>query len=310
MEFHWSGEFCALLTALIWAFALILFRQSGETISPLALNLFKNTVGITCLTITSLVLWCFGIYPAADWHASMWDVISLVVSGVIGIAIADTLFLRALYLCGVSLISIVDCSYAPFVLLFACLQLGEIPSVAQWIGTAMVLGGVLISSRHAPPRDRTRRQIATGAALGTIAMAFMVVSIVAIKPILSHTSLIGVALVRLLAGTVPLAVVGSLTASRKNFWGVFRPSTAWKTALPASFLGTYVSVILWIAGFKYTQQAGVAGILNQTSVIFATILAVVFLKESMTLRKGVAIALAFGGVLIVMMNIPVPMVVE
>ncbi len=36
------GEVWALLAALIWSVAVILFKRTGEEVPPLALNLFKN----------------------------------------------------------------------------------------------------------------------------------------------------------------------------------------------------------------------------------------------------------------------------
>ena len=39
------GETLAIATALTWSAAVILFRQSGLSIGPTSLNLFKNVVG-------------------------------------------------------------------------------------------------------------------------------------------------------------------------------------------------------------------------------------------------------------------------
>jgi drug/metabolite transporter (DMT)-like permease len=68
-----------------------------------------------------------------------------------------------------------------------------------------------------------------------------------------------------------------------------------------SILGTYLSVIFWLAGFKYTS-AGRAAIYNELSFILIIIMASVFLKESMTKRKLVAVVIAVIGALIVSFN--------
>ena len=54
-----------------------------------------------------------------------------------------------------------------------------------------------------------------------------------------------------------------------------------------------------MGGFKYTH-ASVAAILNQTSVIFALILATLILKEEFTWRKVVAATLALSGVVMIL----------
>jgi drug/metabolite transporter (DMT)-like permease len=95
-----------------------------------------------------------------------------------------------------------------------------------------------------------------------------------------------------------LALFAALDADRRRSWAIFRPSALWKSALPGSVLGMYVCLLLWFAGFKYTHPA-VAAALNQTSVVFAIILASIFLKEVFTRRKLAAAVLALVGVAVV-----------
>ena len=68
--------------------------------------------------------------------------------------------------------------------------------------------------------------------------------------------------------------------------------------LVGSFLGTFLSVIFWLAGYKYTL-AGRAAIYNQLSTIFIIILASIFLKEIMTKKKWAAVTMALLGAFIV-----------
>ena len=68
--------------------------------------------------------------------------------------------------------------------------------------------------------------------------------------------------------------------------------------LGGSFFGTYLSVILWLAGFKYTL-AGRAAIYNQLSTVLISIMAVYFLKDTLTLKKKIGIFVSFVGAIIV-----------
>ena len=50
----WGGIF-ALTSALMWAFAAILFMRLGNKVSPLGMNLGKGIVAIICLGILLLL---------------------------------------------------------------------------------------------------------------------------------------------------------------------------------------------------------------------------------------------------------------
>ncbi len=293
------GQTYALLSAVTWAFALILFKRSTECATPLALNLFKNAVGLVLLVVTLIV------QPAWDPGGAGWlpdvsrgEIGILVLSGVIGIAIADTLFFKALHLIGVGLASIADCCYTPAVFLFSWLLLGAPLGAFQCIGGALVIASVLVASRHDPPQGRTRAQLAGGMVLAGAAVSLMGLGMVLVTPMLKHLSVVWVATVRLAAGSAVLALFAALGSDRRRSWAVFRPSALWKSALPGSVLGMYLCLLPWFAGFKYTHPA-VAAALNQTSVVFAIILASIFLKEVFTRRKLAAAVLALAGVVVV-----------
>ncbi|MBW7906471.1 MAG: DMT family transporter [Phycisphaerae bacterium] len=293
------GELCALSAAAVWALAIMCFKRSGERISPVALNLFKNAVAIVLLAVT-LPLTKGGL--AALGGASAYDLAILAISGVIGISIADTLFFRGLNLCGVGLVSIVDCSYTPFTLFFSWLLLGEQLTPLQYAGVLLVLTGVLISTRHAPPPGRTRVQLLTGILMALSAMACMAFGIVMAKPVLTQWPTVPAAAVRIFAGTLVLVPFTLMLRERAEIWGVFVPSRAWRAAVPGSILGAYVSLLLWIAGFQYTQAAAVAAVLNQTSTVFALLLATLVLREPLGGRKLAAVSLALSGVLTVTLH--------
>ncbi|HQL55303.1 MAG TPA: EamA family transporter, partial [Phycisphaerae bacterium] len=96
MTNHPLGQACALLTAIVWGYALVLFKLSGEHIPPLALNLFKSAVGLTLLVLTIIGLTIWDPASLAPVRAQpVGGLCLLLLSGAIGIALADTLFFRA-----------------------------------------------------------------------------------------------------------------------------------------------------------------------------------------------------------------------
>ena len=66
-------------------------------------------------------------------------------------------------------------------------------------------------------------------------------------------------------------------------------------------MGTYLSVILWLAGFKYTL-ANRAAIYNQLSTILIILFAYFFLKEPISVKKWTGVILSILGAFIISIN--------
>ena len=287
------GELYALGAALVWAFAVILFKRSGETMSPFALNLFR--VGVSLVVLVPVLL----LSGQQLWRSLPWrDYAVLAASGVLGIAVADTFFHRALFRLGAGLTSIVDCMYSPFIVGFAFVMLGERLGLWQFAGMALVMIAVLLTTRARLPVGVDRRGLLVGIAYGVAAMGAMGLAIVWVKPVLERTPVLWATTVRQVTTFALMLPVALFHPRRGQLLGVFRPSATWRFSLPGALLGSCLALLLWIGGMKYTQ-AGAAAILNQTSTIFILLLATVFLHEPLTKRKLVAVLLAFGGIVLV-----------
>ncbi len=288
------GEIFALACALVWAFAVIFFRKSGETVSPFSLNLFRVAVSSLLFALTMVVM----RQPLLG-RAPLGDYLILVASGVIAIAASDTLFHMCLNRVGAGLNALISTLYSPFIILFAVLMLGEHLVWEQFLGMVLIIGGVIVVSVSGPPEGVTRRNLIIGLLLGVGSMATLGFGIILAKPVLERSDILWATTVRQLGSLAILAPVALLWPGRARRFAIFRPHATWKYSLPGAFLGSYLALILWIGGMKYTTAAN-AGILNQTSTIYTLIFASIFLKEPFTRRKGLAAALTLLGVLLVL----------
>jgi len=280
--------------ALVWAFAVILFRKSGTTVSPLALNLFRVTISSLMFVITLFVL----RIPLLG-QAPMKDYLILMGSGVIGIAIADTLFHMSLNRVGAGINAIVDSLYSPSVLVFAYFLLGERVTAMQLLGMGLLVLGMIVATQVKPPAGTSRRDLVVGVGLGMVGMGFLGFGIVMAKQVLDGANVIWATSVRQFGSLLVLIPMTLVRKDRVQIWRVFIPGPSWKYSLPGTVLGSYLALILWIAGMKLIP-AGKAAILNQSSTIYLLILATVLLKEPFGIRKAIAALLAIGGVLLVL----------
>ena len=287
------GEICALGAAMVWATAVILFRRSGETIAPFSLNLFR--VGVSSLLLLGVLLLAgetlFRGRPLGDCFI-------LAASGVIGIALSDTLFHRCLNLVGAGINAVVDCLYSPFVAVMAFLLLDERLGPFQLAGMVLVILGVVVTTRAVPPEGATRRDLLAGIGWGAAAMATLAYGVVLAKPVLAHHSLIWATTFRQVVSFAVMAVIAVALPQRRAIWAVFRPCAEWRFSLPGTILGSFLALQLWLAGMKYTE-AGTAAIINQTSTVFILVLASLFLREPFTVRRWAAAGLALAGIVMV-----------
>jgi len=289
------GEIFALASAVIWALAVILFRRSGESVAPLALNLFRVVIS-SLLFVTTLLLLGRPLLP--DLPAS--DYLLLAISGIIAIAISDTLFHMGLNRVGAGINAVVDTLYAPFTTMFAFLMLQERLGGMQFIGMGLIIGGVLVASRMDPPRGTSRGRLVAGILYGAGAMATLTFGIIIAKPVLLHTDVLWATTARQLGSLVVLVPVSLLVPGQRRRWAVFRPDASWRFMLPGTVLGSYIALTFWIAGMKYTRT-GTAAALNQSTTIFILLFATWFLHERFGRRKMVAAGLAVAGITVVLL---------
>jgi len=167
------GEIFALSTAFVWAFAVILFKKSGEKVPPFALNFFRVGGGALLFVITLAVM------KEPFWgRAPLKDYLILIFSGFIAITIADTLFHKCLNIVGAGVNAIVDTLYSPFIVFFAFTLLGERLTSWHYAGMAVILSGVLLSTRIDPPPGTSKKQMVTGILYGVLSMATLGLGIV------------------------------------------------------------------------------------------------------------------------------------
>ncbi|MCU0663315.1 MAG: DMT family transporter [Myxococcota bacterium] len=287
------GEALSVAAALFWAIGVILFKRSGESFPPLSLNLFKNVVGLSLLTLT-ILLAGQSLWPQVPRR----DLLMLLASGFFGIAVADTMFFYSLDKLGAGLLAVVDTSYTPMMLALSYALLGEEIGPMALVGAALIMGGLVVGSAARPEPGKTRRDIVLGVVVGIAGLALMAISIVMVKDVLNRSEVLWATWVRLLAGALGLLPMIALSPSRHAVMAALRPSRAWPVAIAASFFGSYLAMVTWIAGMKHAD-VHVAALLNQLSTVFIFALAVWLLREPLTWRRGLAMGLAFPGAVLV-----------
>jgi drug/metabolite transporter (DMT)-like permease len=289
------GEACSIGAALSWAAGVVIYKRLGESLAPGALNLIKNVLVLGMILPTVPLVHGFAM-PALTASA----VVLAFFSGVLGIGIADTLYFKALNALGAGRMGVVGNFYSPFVIVLSFAFLGERLSLLQMAGFALVSGGVLIVSSHDPHRRLSTAELRRGALLGVAAVLLMATAIVMVKRVLEGAPLFWIVLLRLVGGIAGMLALFAWRREPLPFPGRqppgrTAPKLRWRLLLLAAFLGQYVSMALWMAGYKYTE-ASVAAVLNETASVFIVLLAAVFLHEGLDARRLAGVACTLSGV--------------
>ncbi len=287
------GEFFSVACAAVWALAVVLFRRSGETLPAFELNLFKNLLGVALLVPTVLLTEGFTLpaYSTAEWGL-------VAVSGVIGIAIADTWYLRALNLMGAARTGVTASLYSPFVILLSILFLGETLALWQMAGFVLVLAGILLVTWRTNRMDVSMQSLKLGVAFGSGSVLLMATGVVMVKPVLEGDDFFWTVLLRLAAGTLAMLALVAVSGSARRIMARYREPQPWRTIVLASFLGTYLSMILWLAGYRLTE-ASIASVLNETAAAFIVLFSWWVLKEELSGRRIFGVLLTFAGVSVI-----------
>lgn len=291
------GKIMALLCAVVWAGAVILFKLAGNKIRPLALNLYKTALTVSLL-FPVLLLLKVPLFPAAV-PGKHW--LAVAASGILGIAVSDTLFFACLNRLGAGMTAIVDALYAPFVMTATWLVLLQKPRLEQIGGALLVIAAVLVVAYRKSGSPLPTRRIMGGIFFGVAAMAIMAVSIVLMQPVLLGVPVLWVTELRMLSALAVLLAMFAWQKDRRQLLAPLWQKGSRLYAFWGALLGNLLSMTLWVGAFKFTSVNS-AAVLNQTNTVFVVVLASVFLKETFTRRRLLATALAVAGSVLVLLG--------
>ena len=284
------GEIYSVICALLWAIAVIFLRTASASVPAVELNVLKNAVGLLLFAATFVV---FGWDEFHDLTVEKLGLLGL--SALLGITFADTFFLKALNMLGASRTAVVDCLYSPFVIVLSVFFLNESLRWGHLVGFILIIGGVLLATASTRFDRLSTGVLWKGLGYGALAMFLMAAGVIVSKPILVDTSPLAVSAWRLWIGFLGCIVWILVSGRMKQSLRVLRGPLPWVSILLGATLGSWLALVVWMAGFKYTQ-ASTASILNQTSIIFIIILAALFLREPIGWRRATGVLLGFTGV--------------
>lgn len=290
------GELFSLMAALFWSFAVVIFKSLSSRISPFLINALKNTIALICFIITMLIL----EIPIWNNVFTSKEYMIFIVSGFLGMGIADALFIYSLSKIGANRIAILNCFEPIAVYLFTFLFLGTLLSGIETIGFIIVIISILIISYEKDYDDIDPIIKKKGISLQIIAILCSGLSMVMIKEILNQQSsnpsiIILIAVLRLFIGFIISWLIFLFQKNKYVLLSALKEKKVIIKVLASSILGTFMALGCWIFGQTYIEKLPLASILGQTTLIFILFLSWMFLKEKITRLRLIASIFAILG---------------
>ncbi len=278
-----QGEMLALMAALFWSIAVVIFKSLSQKISPFLINALKNTIALICFIITLSIL----KIPLLNNTFTNYEYTQFIISGILGMGIADAIFIYSLSKIGANRIAILNCFEPVAVYFFTFLLLSTYLNVLESIGFIIVIISILIINYEKDNDDINPAIKKRGILLQICAILCSAFSMVMIKEILNiHSSninsIIWIAVFRLFIGFIISWIIFlSLKNTRKLLIAVRQKAVIIKVIISSVF-GTFMALGCWMMGQTYIEKLPLASIIGQTALIFIMLFSWIFLKERIT----------------------------
>ena len=300
---QYFGFGAALSAAIFWSIAVIIFKSASEEISPFLITALKNTIATICF------IFLFYFTDISIWYDGFdkLDYFKILVSGILGMGLADVIFLYALSKIGANRIALINCFEPVVIYILSFLFLNTVLSNQQFFGFMIVVIAILIINYEKDMDDINPNLKRQGIMLQITAVVLSSIGIVLIKPVLSKVSgqiniQLWVTAFRLLPGVFVAWIIFLFQKNKIKLLRPLKKSSILKKIIISSGLGTFVALSFWIIGYANIKHPPVASILGQTSVIFIIFLSWVFLKEKITSIRLIAMFFALIGVCLTIYN--------
>jgi drug/metabolite transporter (DMT)-like permease len=284
-----TGCLAGMGAALAWALGTVLFRGIGDKASAEGMNLGKCLIGTAYLGLLLAAFALAGAGSLKPLDGRTWALLS--VSGVLGIALADTFFFKALICLGPRQ-TVVIATLAPvFTVLLGVLALKERLPPLAWVGAPITLLGVntVLWDDAGGGEKADRAKFRAGLLYGIAFAACQALSMLTAKFGVEEASALQGTFVRLLTGAASLGALGLALGKTKAWLGPFADRALFRQMLVAVAVVAVGAFWLSMLAVKLAPVS-LATVLLSTEPLFVLPITALLLKEKVT-RRAVAGAL-------------------
>ncbi len=275
-----------IVTTWCWGLNAIFGRLAVDQIAPMQLVMFR------WLGVVLLMLLFSRNNLLRDWPVLRRHLPFLFLMGALGFTTFNALFYVASHYTTAINIGILQGSIPVFVLLGSLLLLRHRIGLIQAIGVGLTLGGVVIIASGGKPKELLDLEVNRGDALMLLACFFYAAYSVGLsrRPNVSALGLFTVMAIAAWLVSLPLIAVETW----QQGWQA-PTQTGWIIALLVTLLPSLLAQVFFINGVALIGP-GRAGVFVNLVPVFASLMAVLFLRERFEVYHALALVLVLGGI--------------
>ena len=133
------GFFAANSAVLFWTFSCSIWRKESENLLPRQINIYKNVLASILFLPVVLTI---------SWLSNMSSIFVLIISGIVGISIGDTLYINALKIIGTRKTLSFEALTPIIATTLGTWSIDEIYPQKVWVGSLIVSFSLLMIVRQ------------------------------------------------------------------------------------------------------------------------------------------------------------------
>lgn len=295
------GEWAALSAALMWTGSTMIWGRIPLT--AMALNLSKNIIAVAIILIHVLVLAGFAGRPMFQAPAGSWVWLGL--SGLVGVAVGDTLYFRSLQILGPRRALMMATTSPLFAVVLGAVLLGEDLRFSAVSGIVITVIGVIVVVA-----DRKARKESPGLKPGRTSLGvfcgILAAVCQAVGGVFSKKGMLSVdgaelcdpieaTFIRLLISAIGVVAIVAWGKNLGKFFHEARKPDMLKLLIPATALGTWLGIWMSQVAFRYSDVA-IAQTLLSTCPLFAIPIVWIAHKHRVTILSFIGTVVALVGI--------------
>jgi drug/metabolite transporter (DMT)-like permease len=286
----------ALSATVAWSLALVINKSLATAVGSLHMNIVRLWSGFTLL---AAFVWALGRYDSTAAYSN-FNLALLVSSGIVALAIGDTVFIRSLYFIYVSqAFPVGQCAFLVMTVVASILFLSETFTPLNLVGGGLILTGLYLISAYgyqsSIPNFRSASRkgllLAFAAALAwTLGAVILKISVTELNPVFASG-------IRTFSAALALTLFQCVHQVPKPVSRLKRPAPRKLSWIALSgMLGYGVGGVAYVSAMQRVG-AGRTVLITSLTPVLVLILSVLFLKERPTRRSVIGTVICVVGVM-------------